>query len=221
MKVKICGLTRIEDVVSCENLGVHSIGFINIKRSKRFLKIDEINNIIDSAQLNSQVNTVAVLEPKDCHELEIKIKKLKVDNIQLHSLSADEIKQFKEKNKDYYIIRAVGLSDKLYYNKKRQIMDFAKICDGILLDYELSGRTGGTGFQIPINIAVDASKIARQSNKDIEIFIAGGIDSERVKNEGYIINKYFDYWDVNSGVEEKPGIKNHSKITEIMRYIEK
>lgn len=219
MKVKICGLTRIEDVKSCENLGVHSLGFINIKRSKRFLKIDEINNLIDSAKLNSHVRTLAVLEPKSCHELEITIKKLKVDSIQLHSLSCTEIKEFKEKNRDCNVIRAVGLSDKLDYYKKKQIKDFAKICDCILLDYELSGKTGGNGIQIPIDIAVDASKIARESNKDIELFIAGGIDLERVRTEGYILNKYFDYLDLNSGVEDKPGIKNHNKITEILRYI--
>jgi len=218
MKVKICGLTRIEDVKACETAGSNLIGFINIKRSKRYLKIDQINKLIDSTYLSSDIEPVVVLEPENSQVLEEKAEKLNINNIQLHSLSSDEIKRFKENHKNYKIIRAVGLSNEIDDSKEKEIKEFAEICDGILLDYEISGRTGGTGMQIPLKVAIDASKIARQSNKDIKLFLAGGIDANRIKNDFGIINKHFDYLDVNSGVEDKPGIKNHNKINEILAF---
>ncbi|MGC9516999.1 MAG: phosphoribosylanthranilate isomerase [Methanomicrobiales archaeon] len=219
MKVKICGLTRIEDVKACETAGSDLIGFINIKRSKRYLKIDQINTLIASIYLNSDIEPVVVLEPENSQVLEEKVEKLNIDNIQLHSLSYDEIKKFKETHKNYKIIKAIGLSNEIDNSKEKEIKEFAEICDGLLMDYEISGRTGGTGIQIPLKVALDASKIARQSNTNVKLFLAGGIDAIRIKKYYDIINKHFDCLDVNSGVEDKPGIKNHDKINEILELI--
>ena len=46
MKVKICGITRYEDVSKCEELGANLIGFINIERSKRHVNIKEIIKLV-------------------------------------------------------------------------------------------------------------------------------------------------------------------------------
>jgi len=43
------------------------------------------------------------------------------------------------------------------------------------------------------------------------------MNTERMKNEGKMLKKIFDYVDVNSGVEDLPGVKNELKISEFMK----
>jgi phosphoribosylanthranilate isomerase len=43
------------------------------------------------------------------------------------------------------------------------------------------------------------------------------MNASRIKNEGKILEKFFNVFDINSGVEDKPGVKNNSKITELMK----
>ena len=115
------------------------------------------------------------------------------------------------------ITRVIGLNNTIDQIKKEEIHDFVNASDGILFDFEVQGKTGGTGRQIPFDIAIQAAKIAKSCNKNVKLFIAGGVDAERIKNEGELLNEYFDYADVNSGVEDSPGIKNKDKITDLMK----
>ena len=50
------------------------------------------------------------------------------------------------------------------------------------------------------------------SNPKIKLLLAGGMNIKRIENEGSILAEAFDYFDVNSGVEDAPGIKNRLKI---------
>ena len=117
MKIKICGLTRLEDVVDCEAYGADLMGFINIKRSKRYMNIKEIKKLY--TQMKNKDRAVLVLEPENPEEVVMKMKKTGIKTVQLHSLSYSQIKYLKwiesysrncfEKNTT--IIRAIGLSD--------------------------------------------------------------------------------------------------------------
>ena len=73
MRVKICGLTRSEDVSKCEGSGANLIGFINIERSKRNVEIKEIKELITS--LIDVKRAVLVLEPENPEEVVEKMKK--------------------------------------------------------------------------------------------------------------------------------------------------
>ena len=86
MKVKICGITRSQDVSKCEGSGANLIGFINIKRSKRYVKLDEIIKLI--SELKNREKAVLVLEPENPEEVVMKMKKTGIRNVQLHSLTS-------------------------------------------------------------------------------------------------------------------------------------
>jgi phosphoribosylanthranilate isomerase len=232
MKIKICGITRLEDVSKCEESGANLIGFINIKRSKRFVTLQEIKNLVSS--MKDKNRAVLVLEPDNPEEVVMKMKKTGIRIVQLHSLSNNEIKYLKwiegfqrtllERN--ITIIRAIGISpesmemkdDELKFSisKIKEIENFAKICDGLLFDYQINGKSGGTGLQVPTNTVLEAVKIAKNVNHDIKIFLAGGINSERIKNDKELLENVLDYFDVNSGVEDRPGIKNPELLDELM-----
>lgn len=222
MKVKICGITRTEDVKTCEYNDTDFIGFINIKRSKRFLEISEINDL--TSCMKNKNKAVLVIEPADLNEAKYKIKTSGIRNIQLHSLSPENIRKLKENNPlntPLKIIKAIGISDGIDAQKKREIETFTPICDFLLFDYQIKGKSGGTGRQIPIKLVFKAAEIAANIDKNVKLFLAGGMDVERIKTEGKIIEDIFDYVDVNSGVEDQPGIKNPVKINEFIKTIKK
>ncbi len=90
MKIKICGITRFEDVSKCEESGANLMGFINIKRSKRFVTLQEIKTLVSS--MKNKNRAVLVLEPDNPEEVVMKMKKTGIRIVQLHSLSNNEIK---------------------------------------------------------------------------------------------------------------------------------
>ena len=210
MEFKICGITRPEDIPVCENEGSAFIGFISIKRSKRFLNIEKIRGLINS--MENKEKAVLVIEPETVEEAIESIEKSGVKNVQLHSLMAEDIDKLKEIN----VIKAIGIPEKIDESKKEEIESFAKVCKYLIFDSMIQGKSGGTGKQIPLEVADEAAKIAKNSNEDIKLFLAGGINEQRIKNEGNLIKDSFDYVDVNSGVEDSPGIKNRDKIVEFV-----
>ncbi len=234
MKIKICGMTRHEDVIKCEESAAHLIGFINIERSLRFLHYNEIKNLFKV--MKNKEKAVLVLEPENPEEVVMKMKKTGIKTVQLHSLSPYEIKYLKwiesfRRNctdRNLIVIRAVGLSEesieegsykekfRFAHNKKEEIEGFARVCDAILFDYEVGGKSGGTGRQIPIEMVFEGVKIAKNVNNNIKIFLAGGMNSKSMKNQKELLEKVFDYVDVNSGVEDSPGVKNHDKVEDFM-----
>ncbi|HML06488.1 MAG TPA: phosphoribosylanthranilate isomerase [Methanobacterium sp.] len=210
MQVKICGITNSDDLKTCENHDAAFIGFINVKRSKRFRDVEEINELTN--EMKNPQKAVLVLEPRTVDEVLDKTEKCGIKNVQLHSLAPDEICQIKNIN----VIRAIGIPEKIDDSKKNEIEEFARVCNCLLFDFEVSGKSGGTGKQIPLEVAEIAAETAKIINPDINLILAGGMNTERMKNEGKTIEKIFDYVDVNSGVENSPGIKNKSKISEFM-----
>jgi phosphoribosylanthranilate isomerase len=220
MKVKICGITRVEDVMVCEENNADLIGFINIKRSKRFVEINKINEL--TRKLTNKYKSVLVIEPDNLKEAESIIEKSNINIIQLHSLSSDDIyrlKELKSIHKQLKIIKAVGIPERISDLKKIEIEDFARVCDSLLFDYENDGKSGGTGIQISLILVFEAATIAKNANKNIELFLAGGLNYKHLKNEVNAIGEIFDYIDVNSGVEDQPGFKNENKIRSIIQLV--
>jgi len=210
MKFKICGIRRPEDLQTCEKHDSAFIGFINVKRSKRFLDIEKIRELISS--MNDVKKAVLVIEPENAGEVLEAVEKSGAENVQLHSLSTEEVVKLNGIN----IIKVIGIPERINASKREEIEGFAKVCKYLLFDSMISGKSGGTGKQIPLEIAVEAAEIAKKSNKNIKLILAGGINTERIKNEGISIKDVFDYVDVNSGVEDSPGIKNTVKISEFV-----
>ena len=217
MKTKICGITREEDVVVCQKQNVDLIGFINIKRSPRFVNLDKICDLISKIKNKNKI--VLVMETEDMNLVQNALKETGINIVQFHSLKSDEIMKFKEINPKIKIIKAIGISKTIDNQKIKEIKCYAEVCDFLLFDSEVYGKSGGTGKQIPLNLAVNAAELAHIHNKEIKLFLAGGINSQKIKSESKTLNKYFDYVDVNSGVEDQPGIKNENKISEFMQVM--
>ncbi|HMK54233.1 MAG TPA: phosphoribosylanthranilate isomerase [Methanobacteriaceae archaeon] len=215
MKVKVCGIQRLLDVMMVDNVGADLVGFINIQRSKRYADLRLINLLL--SRMEDFKKAVLVIEPDNIDEVIKKSKITGIKKIQLHSLNSDEI-HILQKSHDLSITRVVGISETISPEKKKEIEAFSKVCDNLMFDYELNGQSGGTGRQIPLETAIKGAKIAKKTNS-IDVFLAGGVNSGLMKRNRDKINQNFQGIDVNSGVEESPGIKDRTKLEEFMKIL--
>lgn len=217
MKVKVCGITRPTDLKSCEKHQADLVGFINIKRSPRFVDLNEIYGL--TSQMKDKSKSVLVMETEDVDEVLNAVEKTEIDKIQIYSIKIHGIKKIKDNHPHIQIIKAVGIPRHITKQKIGEIEGCAEVCDFLLFDSEIHGQRGGTGKHIPLNLAVQAAEIAKNRNKEVKLILAGGINSQRIKSNGELLNKYFDYADVNSGVEDQPGEKDENKIKEFMQVM--
>jgi phosphoribosylanthranilate isomerase len=193
VRVKICGITRIEDAILCAELGADAIGFIFYKNSKRFIEYATAKSIIDA--LPFFIHKVGVFVDQSIDIINQKAKSIGLTAVQLHG---NETQSDIEKI-NLPVIKALRISDEsdLY-----QINNY-KNCK-ILLDAFSNNELGGTGKKFNWNLIPEEIKN--------NIILSGGIkinDLEfifsQIKPEGI---------DLSSGVEVLPGIKDHKILTE-------
>ncbi|WP_323736812.1 phosphoribosylanthranilate isomerase [Methanosphaera sp. ISO3-F5] len=220
IKIKVCGMTNIKETNKLAKLNIDHIGFINIRRSKRYITIDEINNL--QKHINDKGLSTLVLEPKNAYEVITSISNTQISNIQLHSLNNFDIRYIKwlnQYNMRYVnTTKVIGLQNTLNANKMMELKKYALYSDNILLDYIKGGLTGGTNTQIPIETAIKASQIIKKENGNTEVTLAGGLNLEYLESIQDKLH-YFNRIDLNSGVENTPGRKNIQKIKKIVKLV--
>lgn len=200
-KIKICGLSRIEDIDIVNRYKPDYVGFV-FAESKRCVSRDTAEILID--RLDNGIKTVGVFVNPELEFAESMVEKLRLDVVQLHGdEDAGYINELK-KYTDCEIWKAVRISDSIdtenlsVYNSDR-----------ILLDKYKSDSYGGSGEKF--NWRSFSGKNIPQ-----DIVLAGGIDSNNVLEGIKIFNPYAV--DVSSGVEIN-GIKNEEKVREFIETV--
>ena len=197
VKIKICGLRRLEDVEMVNRHKPDYIGFV-FADSKRKVSHEFAAHMKDN--LSSDIISVGVFVDAEIDEIVELFGDGVIDIAQLHgSESEDYIRNLKERT-DYKlkIINAIEMSDEL------DLLEYDNsIADYLLLD---SGKGSGKTF--------DWSLIRDELDK--EFFLAGGID---VSNVGEAIRKFNPYAIDLSSSLETDGFKDESKIREIMEVV--
>nr|WP_054858606.1 hypothetical protein [Methanobacterium formicicum] len=94
MNIKICGICRKKDLLTCENTSADLIGFINIERSQRLVKTGKIKDLTSS--MKDQNKAVLVIEPENMADAQERIENTGLMKVQLHSLSTEDIIKLKK-----------------------------------------------------------------------------------------------------------------------------
>ncbi len=202
VRVKICGLTRLEDARLAISLGADALGFIFYPRSPRYILPEKAKEII--AQLPPYVTTVGVFvnEPK---ESIIKIMNLTgIDMIQLHGEESPGFcaSFFPRVVKAFRIREIDDLSEIINYKGRVR---------AILLDTFVRGIPGGTGQTFNWELALEAKKLG------IPVILAGGLSPENVADA---IKKVDPFGiDISSGVESSPGLKDQVKLRDLFKAL--
>ena len=200
--IKICGITNLEDAKFSINDGADAIGFIQSKKSERFVPVETLNVIKDAIGIDFL--TIPVFVNPSSEEVVNFLSIFPNSILQFHG---DEEEEFcKAFNKPY--IKAINVS-----KQEELINDLNRYKDSFayLLDSGDSQNRGGTGETF------DWKLIPKDlSNK---IIVAGGLDSNNIE---VLLSEVSPFGvDVSSGVESKIGVKDHSKIDNFIKLVKK
>lgn len=197
VKIKICGLRRLEDISIVNRYKPDYVGFV-FADSKRKVSHDFAYEM--KSNLSSDIVPVGVFVDADIGEIVELFDRGIIEIAQLHGLeSEDYINKLRENtNGELKIINAIEMSD------EKDLLEYDNsISNYLLLD---SGKGSGKTF--------DWGLIRKDLNK--EFFLAGGINISNIADAIEEFNPYAI--DLSSGVETD-GFKDENKIEEIMEVI--
>lgn len=197
VRVKVCGITRIEDALNAAQLGADAIGFVFWTKSTRFISPQEARKIIMA--LPPFLSSVGVYVDPDPEWVE---ETCSVAGLSLLQFHGDESAEFCGQFSLPYI-KAVRLRSGV------DLLEYAarySNARALLIDAYVEGKPGGTGTTF------DWSLIPQ--NLQLPLILSGGLHADNV---GLAIRATSPWAvDVSSGVEVDKGIKDKDKIAAFM-----
>jgi phosphoribosylanthranilate isomerase len=201
MRVKVCGMTQLDQVDQLEEIGATFAGFIFYPKSPRY-----VLRHLTTAQIKKEnkVNKVGVFVNASVDSVLQMVDECRLHMVQLHG---DESPKYCEKIADYIsVVKAFRLSDNDHI--EWMIKPYMAVCDMFLFDTEGAGY-GGTGKKFNWDI-LEGSVIGKP------FFLSGGIqpdDSHKLKTYTHkpVANALFAV-DINSKFEISPGVKDMVKV---------
>ena len=203
-RVKICGITRVEDAISAVNAGADAIGLVFYAPSPRALTIAQAQQIV--AAIPPFVSVVGLFVNALQTEIESVLSKVRLDILQFHGdESAQDCEQICQQiNLPYYkAIRVKADTNLLQYEAE------FKSAKALLLDTFSEAAVGGTGQ------VFDWGLIPKNLSKPV--ILAGGLTVENIASAIQQVRPYAV--DVSGGVEQNKGIKDAAKIAAFMRGV--
>ena len=203
-KVKICGLSRPEDIFQANKLKSDYIGFVFYPKSKR--AVTQSQAALLKAMLDKEIKAVGVFVNADIAFIE-KLSQLRIiDLVQLHG--DEDSLYIQELRKRVYIpiIKAIRVQgEEALQNLRNYPVDF------FLFDTYKPGQYGGTGERF--NLELEGVTIPKP------YFIAGGLDASNV---AHVIaeNPHAYAVDVSGGVEDSAtGLKDAQKMADFVAQV--
>lgn len=201
MKIKICGITNLNDAIAISESGADYIGMIFVKNSTRYIT-SESANMIASQKMSAL--RVGVFCNENISEISRKIEAYNLSVVQLHGNENYEyIEILKELN--------VEVWKTVWLNSIKDVDDAINLnADKLLVDSKVGNLSGGTGKLANWNLAELLSNKRR-------IILAGGISVDNAFSAIAKINPFA--LDLNSSVEFSVGKKDIIKITKFLKKI--
>ena len=208
-KVKICGLTRSEDIECANKVKPDFIGMVFYAKSKRAVTLEQAAQL--KAQLAPSIKAVGVFVNAEIDFIAKLAQASIIDIIQLHGdEDADYItrlhQELANKNVSVPIIKAIRVrSEKSLLNLEQYQVDF------FLFDTYKPRQYGGTGERF--NLELEGVTIPKP------YFIAGGLDASNIAEVIAANPKAFAV-DVSGGVEDAAtGLKSPQKIEDFVSQV--
>jgi phosphoribosylanthranilate isomerase len=201
MKVKVCGITNYEDARLALDQGVDALGFNFFASSPRYIRPEDARIII--RQLPPFAVTVGLFV--NVHEISEVIETAQTAGVQVLQLHGDESPEYCCELAGWPLINALRMGE---YGIPQNFRDYA--VQAFLLDAKDDVLFGGTGKSFDWRLAQSIQSFC-------PIILAGGLRPDNVREAIRIVQPYA--LDVCSGVEIRPGIKDHGKIKEFMNEV--
>lgn len=203
-KVKICGITNLEDARFAAGAMADFLGFIFYEKSPRYIEPAEAGAMVNWLEGPQKVG-VFVNHPLD--DVNRIARDVGLDLVQLHGNESVEYCQLVEKP----IIKVIHVSESTTAAElKQKAALYSEVATYFLFDTKTEDQWGGSGHTFNWNLLKEAAG-------DIPFFIAGGITPKNAVSAIQTVHPFA--LDVNSGVEEEPGLKDFEKIEQLMEAI--
>lgn len=203
VRVKICGITNLEDAVKIAELEPDALGFVFYKKSPRYISPQKAIQII--WQIPSSIKKVGIFVNEEEQRIRSIAKYLKLNMLQFHG---DESPGFCKRFKDFKVIKGIRIKDK---HSLKNIKNYSTW--GLMFDSYKKEIFGGTGKRFNWRLIEDI----RLNRK--HIFLSGGLDAINVKSAIRLVKP--DWVDVSSSVEIRPGRKDIKKVRKFIQVVRK
>jgi phosphoribosylanthranilate isomerase len=206
VRVKICGITRKEDLDAATAAGADAVGFVvGTTASPRNISLEKAEKLI--RQVPPFAKSVLVTVPKSIDELRI-YEKLNPDVIQIHGGNLPFAASIRKNFPNIPLIGAVNANPTCALDTASKA---TRIFDAVLLDSLAKGKCGGTGIVHDWEL----SKRVKQVIHPKLLILAGGLNPVNVADAVRVVQPYAV--DVSSGVERQPGIKDNQKMVDFIK----
>ena len=201
VRIKICGITNLDDAMAAAELGTDALGFNFYPESPRYITPEKAAEII--YQLPPLIMTVGIF----VNESEERVRDIESQTgIQVLQFHGDESPEYCERF-ERRVIKAFRVKDR---ESLHSILHYK--VSAILLDSHTDGLRGGTGVPFDWGLAKDAALSRR-------VVLAGGLTADNV---GEAIKRVRPYGvDVASGVEKEKGIKDFGTMKKFIAEVRK
>jgi phosphoribosylanthranilate isomerase len=201
-RIKICGITRMDDAIAAEDAGADAIGFVFHPSSPRYISPENAGLI--SRNIGPFMARIGVFVNTPIETIRAVCRNAILTGVQLHGEETPAM--VRELQSFVPVIKAFRVGHGFMPEVLEQYG-----ANAYLLDTFAEGTCyGGTGKTFDWNIVGACTRYGR-------ILLAGGITNDNVVDALRIATPWGI--DVSSGVEKSPGVKDKEKITSLMQTV--
>lgn len=194
-ELKICGLSRLEDIIAVNRHGADYAGFVFFQKSKRYVDPYKANELIEL--LRTDIKPVGVFMDEPIDNV-VRIARISgVEMVQLHGHESEEYVEYIKRTLDRPVIKA-------YKAGEEGALESAANSSA---DYVMIDSGAGSGQKFDWSILKNFKR---------DYFLAGGLDPKSVGEAIRLLEPFAV--DVSSGVETD-GIKDEKKIAEFIKAV--
>lgn len=200
-RIKICGITRPEDAAAAARAGADMIGMVFVESSPRRVNVDDARRI--AAAVPAGVTVAGLFLDPERELVETVLRDVPLELLQFHgSEPADFCRGFGRR-----YIKTIGVGDDP--DKAARLAGEYRDAAAVLFDSHAHGLPGGTGQKSDWRSLPQAGATP--------VMLAGGLTPGNVGEAIRIARPHGV--DVSSGVEARPGVKDHARLREFINEV--
>jgi len=202
MRIKICGITQLDQGYAIAQLGATMLGFICVPSSPRYVPSEKIQIILNN--LPKSIQTIGVFANTSIEQIYQIVLETGLTGVQLHgNESPDFCDRLRQMLPQIELIKALRIKCSATL---LQTQDYFNSIDALLLDAYHPQHLGGTGKTL------DWQSL-QQFSPSCSWFLAGGLTPDNIQEALQQLKP--DGIDLSSGVERSPGDKDLEKVKQL------
>ncbi|MGL5080085.1 MAG: phosphoribosylanthranilate isomerase [Microcoleaceae cyanobacterium] len=213
MRVKICGITQLEQAQAIAQLGATALGFICVPSSPRYISPKHIQEIV--SQLPAPIDCIGVFVNTSLPQIVQTVAIGRLTGVQLHGDETVEfcnslrqvLPQAPSNSTPVELIKAIRVQSLADLERAQSYLGYI---DTVLLDAYHPQQFGGTGKTLNWQ---DLPSF----HPGCSWFLAGGLTPENISSALRWVHP--DGIDLSSGVETSPGVKNLAKVAQLFEVL--